>query len=91
MNDYLISVDGTDVRIPQQGHAGKGNPWASHKYAGTSALRYELGVDIISGHLVWINGPFSAGAFPDVDIFRSLVKMSVLRLMMGILAMLLTR
>ena len=71
MNDCLISVDGTDLRIPQQGHVAKGNPWASHKYAGKSALRYELGVDIITGHLVWINGPFPAGAFPDVEIFRS--------------------
>jgi hypothetical protein len=34
-------------------------------------MRYELGVDIITGHLVWINGPFPAGAFPDVEIFRS--------------------
>jgi len=34
-------------------------------------LRYELAVDIKTGYLVWINGPFPAGAFPDVSIFRS--------------------
>ena len=34
-------------------------------------LRYELAVDIKTGYLVWINGPFPAGAFPDVTIFRS--------------------
>ena len=71
MNDCLISVDGTNLRIPQQGHVAKRNSWASHKYAGKSALRYELGVDTITGHLVWINGPFPAGEFPDVAIFRS--------------------
>ena len=28
-------------------------------------------MDIKTGYLVWINGPFPAGAFPDVTIFRS--------------------
>ncbi len=33
-----------------------------------------LGIDIITGHLVWINGPFPAGAFPDIDnLFLSLI------------------
>ena len=71
LNDCLVSVDGTDLRIPQQGPARKGNPFSSHKYKGKSALRYELAVDIKTGYLVWINGPFPAGAFPDVTIFRS--------------------
>ena len=71
LNNCLVSVDGTDLRIPQQGPAQKGNPFSSHKYKGKSALRYELAVDIKTGYLVWINGPFPAGAFPDVEIFRS--------------------
>ena len=40
------TVDGTDFRIPQ-----KGRTFASHKYAGKSAVRYELGVDIMRG--IW--------------------------------------
>jgi len=48
-NDCTMSVDGTDFRIPQ-----KGPTFALHKYAGKSAVRYELGVDIIAGNLVWI-------------------------------------
>jgi hypothetical protein len=71
LNDCLISVDGIDLRIPQQGFARKGNPFESHKYARKSALRYELGVDIITGHLVWINGLILAGAFPDIKKFCS--------------------
>ena len=71
MNDCLISVDGTDLRIPQQGPAQKGNTFSFHKNKGKSALRYELAVDIKTGYLVWINGPFPAGAFPDVTIFCS--------------------
>ena len=53
-NHCLMSVDGTDFRIPQTGQSKKGNPFGSHKYAGTSALRYELGVNIQGGNLVWI-------------------------------------
>ena len=41
-----MTVDGTDFRIPQ-----KGRTFASHKYAGKSAVRYELGVDIMRG--IW--------------------------------------
>ena len=44
-----MSVDGTNFRIPQKGQAKKGNPFGSHKYAGKSALQYELGVDIRGG------------------------------------------
>ena len=43
LNDCTMTVDGTDFRIPQKGAATKGNTFASQKYAGKSALRYELG------------------------------------------------
>jgi hypothetical protein len=42
LNDCTMTVDGTDFRIPQNEAATKGNAFASHKYAGKSALRYEL-------------------------------------------------
>ena len=32
-------------------------------------FRYELALDIKNGHLVWVNGPYAAGAWPDVEIF----------------------
>jgi len=53
---HMTCSTGTDFRIPQKGAATKGNAFASHKYAGKSALRYELGVDILAGNLVWIQG-----------------------------------
>jgi hypothetical protein len=49
--------------------AVKGNPLSSHKFAGKCALRYELGVDIIDGNLVWLEVPFPAGKFTDIPIF----------------------
>ncbi len=68
-----MSVDGIDFWIPQKGQAKKGNPFGSHKYAGKSALRYELGVDIRGGSLVWIQGPYPAGKWPDIKIFNALL------------------
>lgn len=74
MNDCLLSIDGTDFRIRQQGDAVKGNAFASHKYKGKSALRYELGIDILTGNLVWIEGPYPAGRYSDITIFRNCLK-----------------
>jgi hypothetical protein len=65
-----MSVVGTDFCIPQKGDAVAGNPFGSHKYAGKSALRYELGVDILAGNLVWIQGPYPAGKYNDIAIFN---------------------
>ncbi len=70
-NNCLMSVDGTDFRIPQKGAAKKGNPFGSQKYAGKSALHYKLGVDILMGNLVWIQGPYPARAWPGIKIFTS--------------------
>ncbi len=56
---------------PKKGAAKKGNLFGSHKYAGKSALCYKLGVDILMGNLVWIQGLYPAGAWPDIKIFTS--------------------
>ncbi len=59
--------------IPQQGAAERGDAFASHKYARKLALRYELGVDILAGNLVWIQGPYPAGKYNDIKIFNSVL------------------
>ena len=69
-----MSIDGTDFRIPQTGAAVRGNAFASHKYAFKSALRYEIGVSILGGDLVWIQGPYPAGHWPDVKIFNKTLR-----------------
>ena len=33
-------------------------------------MRYEIGIDIVNGNMVWIEGPYAAGKYPDVNIFR---------------------
>ena len=60
-----MTVDGTDFRIAEHGRA-----FYSHKFK-KSGLRYEVGVSIIHGDIVWINGPFECGKWPDIKIMRS--------------------
>ena len=64
--DCLITVDGTDCRCPNYGPT-----FSSHKFAMKGGLRYEVGVCIQTGDIVWVNGPYPAGAWPDIKIFRN--------------------
>ena len=34
---------------------------------GKCGHRYEIGLDILAGNIVWVNGPFAAGKYPDVE------------------------
>ncbi len=68
-----MTVDGTDFRVPQKGTATKGNAFAFHKYAGKSTLCYELGVSILGGDLVWIQGSYPAGKFTDIKILNKVL------------------
>ena len=53
----LISIDGTDCPVmepwPFDGR------WYSKKFNGPG-VKYEIGVCIATGHIVWVNGPFEA-------------------------------
>ena len=69
------SVDGTDFRIREPHPFNK--KWFSKKFRGPG-LRYEVGVCIQTGWIVWINGPFPCGEWPDLKIAKdSLVHMFV--------------
>jgi hypothetical protein len=64
-NDCLMGVDGTDFQINRAGRK-----FYSHKYQ-KSGLRYEVATSLIHGELVWINGPYECGKWPDISIFRN--------------------
>lgn len=34
-------------------------------------MRYEVGVSILNGDIVWVNGPYECGLWPDIKIFRN--------------------
>ena len=61
-----VTVDGTDFRIYDPSPFW--SKWMSFKFKGPG-LRYEVGVSIESGDIVWINGPFMPGMFNDLQIF----------------------
>ena len=66
-----MSVDGTDFKIQEPSPFWKG--WYSHKFKGP-AVRYEVAICIATGDIVWINGPYPAGFFSDLRIFRFVLK-----------------
>jgi hypothetical protein len=57
-------VDGTDFLVSRR---NKRKYW-SHKF-NASGLRYEVGIAIQTGHILWVNGPFPCGEYPDIKIF----------------------
>ena len=60
-----MSLDGTDYPVAEHGPR-----FSSHKFTKKSGVRYEVGICLRTGDCVWINGPFPAGAYPDITIFR---------------------
>ena len=70
-NECLVSVDGTDFQTCQWKPFWKG--WCSHKFKGPG-VRHEVGVCIRTGSIVWFNGPFPCGKWPDINISRQGIK-----------------
>ena len=62
-----ITVDGTDFRIKEPSPFSPS--WYSHKFEGPG-VRYEIGICITTGWIVWINGPYRCGTWPDLSIAR---------------------
>lgn len=63
---FMVSVDGTDCRIEEPRPFDK--KWFSQKFKGP-AVKYEIGLDILTGECVWVSGPFQ-GSKNDLTIFR---------------------
>lgn len=63
------SLDGVDFRILEP--TPFDSKWFSHKFKGPG-LRYEIGLCIRTGHIVWTNGPYPCGQFNDIQIARDI-------------------
>ena len=76
-DDCLASVDCIDCQFQQilinhptdPGKKIINKALYSFKFHGP-ALRYEIGVSLLSSDIVWINGPFCPGDWNDLQIFR---------------------
>ena len=62
-------MDGTDFLCQPPSDGDERRSWYSHKLK-RPAVRYEIGVAIQSGDIVWVNGPWRAGRYPDITIFQ---------------------
>lgn len=60
-----ITVDGTDFRIQEPRPFN--TRWFTKKFKGPG-VRHEVGIAIQTGWIVWINGPFPCGEWPDLKI-----------------------
>lgn len=69
-NTCLMSIDGTDC--PVQEPWPFDSRWYSEKMNGPG-VKYEVGVCIATGFIVWINGPFPA-SHNDSTIFKNTLK-----------------
>lgn len=67
----MVTVDGTDFKIRKPSQDTR--KWISHKFK-NAGVRYEVGVSIATGYIVWFNGPFKCGANPDIKVFRKALK-----------------
>lgn len=66
-SNVFTSLDGTDFEILEP--TPWDPKWYSHKFKGPG-LRYEVGLNIITGDLVQVYGGFPCGAYPDLKIAR---------------------
>ena len=62
-----MTTDGTDFEIYEPTPFDP--MWYSHKFHGPG-VRYEVGICIQTGWIVWINGPYPCGEWPDLRIAR---------------------
>jgi hypothetical protein len=62
-----VSIDGTDGAIQEV------YPFDPELYSyklNAAGLRYEIGICIATGLIVWVNGPYKPAKWPDLKIFR---------------------
>lgn len=67
-NRCLVCVDGIHFKINEPRPFS--SKWNSHKLGG-AGLAYELVTNIMTGDIVSYNGPFPAGEWSDIKIFRN--------------------
>jgi len=63
----MVTIDGVDFKIDEP--LPFDDCWFSYKY-NHAGLRYEMGVCIQTGWIVWLNGPFPPGEYSDLAITR---------------------
>ena len=66
----MLSVDGTDFRLAMKYN----KDFWSFKFK-ESGLRYEVGINIVTGDICWWHGPFACGKYNDLTIFKDALQL----------------
>ena len=69
---FTLSLDGTHCPIEEPKPWSQ--IWSSHKLGKKAGVTYEIGLRIHTPDLAWVNGPFPAGQYNDLDMFRASLK-----------------
>lgn len=77
MDTGFITTDGVNFLIQEPSPFSAG--WFSHKFKG-AALLFEVASFICFKNVVWVDGPFMAGSFSNLKMFRCRFKASLLQL-----------
>lgn len=62
-----VTIDGTDCKIQEPRPFDRG--WFSFKSNGPG-VRYLVAVSVVTGWIVWVDGPYMCGIWPDAKIAR---------------------
>lgn len=65
----FTSIDGVDFKIDEPKPFDR--KWFSHKFK-HAGLRYEIGLSLRKGEIVWASGGYPCGAYPDLKLAREL-------------------
>lgn len=68
---WVMSVDGTHIRTNEPNHPDfpKDTSAFSHKHK-CAGFNYEIGLSLHKSELIWFRGPYKAGTWNDVKIFK---------------------
>ena len=65
--NHTAALDCTQCPLQEQTPFSK--DWSGHKFGKKAAVNYEMCTSITTGWIVWVSGPYPAGAWPDRNIF----------------------
>ena len=70
---WVMSVDGTHFRTQEPSHPNLPKDPSYFSYKNKCAgFNYEIGLALPESKLVWFNGPYKAGTYNDIKIFKEM-------------------
>jgi hypothetical protein len=70
--EFPVVVDGVHCKTfePKHPTMPMDKNWSSHKFGKKAAFAYELAVSTVTQQLCWARGPYPAGGYNDIKMFK---------------------